>query len=78
MRFMIAKSRVRKTMPHTRKAKTNGMMCFFMLIYPPDRNHRKKKTNAMSTVVKSNGPAHGYFSCCCPSSFMLSRLFPSY
>jgi len=52
------------------------MMCFFMLTYPPDRNHEKKKINPMSTVVKSNGPAHGYLSCCCLSSFMFSRLFP--
>ena len=66
MSFMIVKSRVRKSAPHTRNAKTNGMMCFFMLTYPPGSNHEKKKTNPMSTVIKSNGPAHGYFSCSCP------------
>jgi len=76
MNCMMAKSRVRKRAPHAMKARTNGMMCFFMLTYPPDRNHEKKKINPMSTVVKSNGPAHGYLSCCCLSSCMFSRLFP--
>ena len=54
----MLKSRARKSAPHTMKARTNGMMCFFMLFYAPDRNHRKKKINPMSTVIKSNGPAH--------------------
>ena len=70
MRFMMAKSRARKSVPHTTKARTNGRMYFFIPIYPPDRNHLKNKINAMSTVAKSNGPAHGYFSGCCASSFI--------
>lgn len=73
---MIVKSRVKKRAPHTRKAKTNGMMCFFMLLYAPERNHRKKKIKPMSTVIKSNGPAHGYFSCFCSWSFISFAFSP--
>ena len=56
MRFMIVKSRARKSAPQTRKAKTNGTMCFFILNLSARQEPPEKKDQCDEHCCKEQRP----------------------